>query len=134
MCLFSSFFHHMIARKQLWKILFFHLKSSFRSQDIQIFVFLSSPLISPVGHCLRGWSKINLKVYGFINCLNKNLTTHFVWYLGKEKGMIFSMDRVLKKEYFYGKIMQKCGTKTSPRSLLNFGQWTKTAVTCKEFF
>ena len=38
-----------------------------------------------VNHCFSGWSKINLKVYDVINFLNKNLITHFVWYLEKEK-------------------------------------------------
>ena len=41
----------------------FHLKSSFYSQDIQIFVFSSFLIFFPVGDCFRGWSKINLKVY-----------------------------------------------------------------------
>ena len=43
------------------KDVLFHLKSAFRSQDIHIFVFSSSPLSLPVSHCLRAWSKINLK-------------------------------------------------------------------------
>ena len=46
----------------------------------------------------------------FINCLNKILITHFVWYLEKEKRYdieTLSIDRVLNKEYFYGKVMQK---------------------------
>ena len=43
------------------------------------------PSFFPVGQCFRGWSKIHLKVYDIINCLNKNLLTHFVWYLEKEK-------------------------------------------------
>ena len=47
--------------------------SQYCSQDIQIFVFPSSPLFLPVSHCFRAWSKINLKVYDIINCLNKNL-------------------------------------------------------------
>ena len=55
------------------KCFLFHLKSSFRSQDIQVFVILSSPLFLLVGHCFRGWSMINLKVYDVINCLKKNL-------------------------------------------------------------
>ena len=55
----------------------FKLKSSFYFQDIQILVYLSSPLSSPVSHCFRGWSKIHLKAYNIINCLNKNLITHF---------------------------------------------------------
>ena len=67
------------------KCLLFHLKSSFCSQDIQNFVFLSFPLFFSVGCCFRGRSKINLKVYDIINCLNKNLITNFVWYHQKEE-------------------------------------------------
>ena len=58
-----------------------HLKKNFHSQDIQIFVFPSSHPFLPVGHWIRGWSKINRKVYDIINCVNKNLITHFVWHL-----------------------------------------------------
>ena len=85
---------------------FFHLKSCFRSRDIEIFVFPSSPLFLCASHCFKDWSKINLKVYDIINCLNKNLITHFVWYLEKEKGydiQTLSIDRVLHKEYFFCK-------------------------------
>ena len=57
---------------------YFIEKSSFRSQDIQIFVFLSSPCFPPVSHCFRELSKLNHKVYDVINCLNDNLITHFV--------------------------------------------------------
>ena len=62
------------------KCFLFHLKSSFSSQDILISVFPPSPF-----HCFREWSKINLRVYDVIICLNKNLITHFVWYLGEAK-------------------------------------------------
>ena len=61
-------------------------------------------------HCFRGWLKINLTVYDVINCLNKNLITYFVWYLEKEKKYgieTLFIDRVLKKEQFYGKIIHK---------------------------
>ena len=75
---------HFIRRNLFNKKCFsFHLKSSFCSWDIQFFVFSSSPLFFPVSHCIRGWFKRNPKVYVII-CLNKNLVTHFVWYLGKE--------------------------------------------------
>ena len=74
-------FHQMIAFQKLWKMFLFNLKSAFRAWDIQIFVFSPSPLFFPVSQCFRGWSMKNLKV---INCLNKNLITHFVWYLVKE--------------------------------------------------
>ena len=65
-------FHQMIAFQKIWKIFLLHLKNSFHSWDIQIFVFPSSPLFLPVSHYFRAWSKINLKVYNIINCLNKN--------------------------------------------------------------
>ena len=97
--------------KNYEKCFLFHLKSSFRSQDIQIFVFPSSPLFLPVSHCFRAWSKINLKVYDVINCLNKNLMTHFLWYVEKGKRYdieTLCIDWVLNKEHFYEKIMQKC--------------------------
>ena len=99
-------FHQTIAFQKLWKMFFFHLKSFFRSRDIQIFVFKSSPLFSPVSHCFRGWSKKNLKVYEVINCLNKNLIAYFVWYLEKEKrcdSETLSIDREINKEHFHKK-------------------------------
>ena len=49
-----------------------------------------------------------------MNCPNKNLITHFVSYLEKEKRYdieTLSIDRVLNKEHFYGKVMQKMCTK-----------------------
>ena len=83
--------HQMTSLKKYEKWLLFYLKSSFRSRDIQFFVFLSSPLFLPVSQCFRGWWKINLKVCDIINCLNKNLITHFVWYLKKEKSMTLKL-------------------------------------------
>ena len=93
----------------------FDLKSSFRSPEIQSFVFLSFPLFLPVGHCFGGWSKINLKVHDVINCLNKNSITHFVWYLEKEKRYdieTLSINGVSDKEHFYRKIIQKMCSKS----------------------
>ena len=69
--------HQMIPLQKLRKTFLFHLKSFFRSRDIQIFVFSSSPLFFPVSHCFRGWFKKNLKVYDVINCISKNLIAHF---------------------------------------------------------
>ena len=103
------FFNKWWPFRNYEKCLLFHRKRSFRTRDIQIFVFPSSPLFLPVGHCFRGW--LNMKV---INCLNENLITHFVWYLEKENRYdfeTFSVDRIRNKKYFYGKIMQKIFTK-----------------------
>ena len=97
------------------KCFLFHLKSSFRSRDIEIFVCSSSPLFFPVSHCFRGWFKKHFKVYDVINCLNKNLITHYAWYLEKKIWCdieTLSIDRVLTPDYFNGKIMQKICTKS----------------------
>ena len=56
----------------------FQVTTSVILQHCQILFFF---LFSFVNHCFRGWSKINVKVYDVIHCLNKNLITHFVWYL-----------------------------------------------------
>ena len=96
------------------KCFLFHLKSSFRSWDIQIFVFLSFFFFLPVGHCCRGWSKINLKVHDAINCLNKNSNKTFclISWEGKKYDIeTLTIDGVSDKEHFYGKIMQKMCSK-----------------------
>ena len=77
-------FYQIIALQKLWKMFLFHLKISFCSWDIQMFVSLSSSLFCPVSHCFGGWFKKNLNVYDVMNCLIKNLMTHFAWYLEKE--------------------------------------------------
>ena len=81
----------------------FHLKSSFGSWDIQIFVFWPSPLFLPDSHCFRGRSKKNLEIYNVINCLNSNLKTHFVWYFEKEMCDIetLSIDRIKKVTFLW---------------------------------
>ena len=102
----NFYFSPTITLQKLWKMFFISSKKLFS---------LSSSLFLPVNHCFRGWSKINLKVYGIINCLNKNLITHFVWYLGKEKSYdveTLSIDRVLNKENFFWKIRQEICTKS----------------------
>ena len=102
--------HQMIALQKLWKMFFISYKCSFRSQDSKIFVFLSSPYFSTVSHCFRGWLKINLNAFDVINCLNKNLITHFVWYYEKEKrysSETLSVNRVLNKEHFYSENLHK---------------------------
>ena len=91
-------FHHMIALQKLWKTFSF-----LRYLRFCIFIF---PSFFPVSYCFRGWSKKNLKIYDVINCLNKNLITHFVWYLKKEIRCDIEtlfIDRELNKEHFYAK-------------------------------
>ena len=120
--LYQTFiFYQMIA---LEKLFLFHLKSSFGSWDIQIFVFWPSPLFFPVSHCFRGWPKKNLKIYDVINCLNKNLITHFVWYLEKEITCdieTLSIDREIRN-IFINKSSRKWTSKASPRPLFNFAK------------
>ena len=69
----------MIALQKLWKCFLFNLKNSFRSSDIQIFAFLSSPLFPRQPLLLfRDWSKINLKFWLWhSNKSNKSGTTNW---------------------------------------------------------
>ena len=122
---YFSFLHQMIPLNNYEKCFLFHLKSSFHSQEIQVFVFPSSPLFFHFGNCFRVWSKINLKVYDVINCLNKNLIKHFVWYLEMEERCdieTLSIDRVLNKGHFYRKPYRKYVPKAILRSIPNFGK------------
>ena len=106
-------FHLMIALQILWtikKLFFISSKKLFLFSRYSNFCIFVLPLFLPVSHSFRGWSKRNLKVYHIINCLNKNLITLFVWYLEKEVMCdieTLSIDTVLNKEHFYGKILQK---------------------------
>ena len=99
---YQIFIHHqMIALQKLWKMCFIPCKKLFWFLRYSDFVFPSSPLFLSVIHCFRGCSKINLKACDVSNCLNKNVITHFVWYLEKEKSYdieTLSINRVLNKE------------------------------------
>ena len=105
----------------------FHLKSSFHFGDIQVFVFTSSPLFLLVTHCFLAWSKINVKVYYVVNCLNKNLVTHFVWYLEKEKSYNIETLSTLWKNH-----AENMKQKQVPDPFFYFGQ-EKNPTLCKKF-
>ena len=111
-------FHQMIALQKLWKKFFISSKKLFLILRYYSFCMrVRPPLFFSLSaiHCFRDWSKINRKVYDVINCPTKNLITHFVWYLEEEKRCsteTLSIDRVLNKEHFYGKIMLKISTKS----------------------
>ena len=108
-------FHQMIALQKLWKMFFISPKKLFsflRYSHSCVFFF---PSFFPVSHCFRSWFKKNFKVCDVINCLVKNLITHFVWHLEKKIRCdieTLPMDRLLKMEHFYEKIMQKMCTKS----------------------
>ena len=126
-----------IPSKTIKEVFFISSKKLFSFSRYLFFVFPPSPLFLPVSYCFRAWSKINLKVYDVINCLNKNLITHLVWYFEKEKRYdieTLSIGRVLNKEHFYGKIMHKLCTKASPTPLFHFGKQPKIAIACNKFF
>ena len=92
-------------------MLFIPSKKPFSLSRYSNFAFLSSPHDFPVDDV--------------INCLNKNLITHFVWYPEKEKRYdteTLSVDKVLNKEHLYGKSCWKCALKTSPKPIFNFGK------------
>ena len=82
---FFFFFHQMVALQKLWKMVFIWSEKLFSFSRYSIFCIFIFPSFFIVSHCFRAWFKIILKVYGVINFINKNLITHFVWYLEKEK-------------------------------------------------
>ena len=92
--------------------------------EIFRFLYFYLLLLSPLSAiALRGQPKINLKVYNAINCPNKNLITHFILYLEKEKRYdleTLSIDRVLNKNHFYGKFMQKMCTESQSHTSSEF--------------
>ena len=116
-----SFLHQMIALWKLWKMLFISSEKLFSFSRYSNFHISLLPSFSSCQPLLKRWSKINLKVYYIINCLIKNLIRDFAWYHQKEKNydiQTSSIDRVLNKEHFSWKIMQKI--KASPGLLFNF--------------
>ena len=108
-------FHQTVALQKLWKMFFISSKKLFlfsRYLSFCIFIFCSFSLSAIALEVDSG--KV-LKVYDVINCLNKNLITHFVWYLEEEIRCgteTLSINRELNKEHIYGKIMQKIYTKS----------------------
>ena len=120
-----SFFTKQCPSKKYEKWSLFCLKSLFHSQDNHSFVFSSFLHVSPVSHCLTRWSKKNIKLYGIINWLNKNLKQYIVRHFEKERRSdmeIWSIYRELNKERFHGKSIQKiCTPKNSLRPLSNIG-------------
>ena len=73
----------------------------FSSKKLFLFLRYSNFCISvfpnflPVRHCFKNWSKINLKVYDVISCLNKNLIVHFFVMLGRKRGMTLKLCQLL---------------------------------------
>ena len=96
--------HRMIALQKLWKKIYISSKKLFSFSRYSHFCIFVFPPFPHVSHCFSGWLKINLKVYGVINCLNKNLIAYFLWYLEKGKrydNESLSIGRVLNKEHFF---------------------------------
>ena len=83
------FFLQMIVLQWLWKILI-SSKKLFLFSRYSNFVYSSSPLFSLQAIALEdNWRKI-LKVYDVINCLDKNVITHFVFDILRRKKVMTS--------------------------------------------
>ena len=113
-------FDQMIALQKLWKRFFISSKKFFLSQDIQMFVFPSSPLFLPVSHCFRAWSKINLKLYDVINCLNDDVIINFMMSSTVfQTQSLLLMDKAIKnKKGLELVISHSAGYETSPEKFL----------------
>ena len=78
-------FQQMTVLQKLWKMVFISTRKLISFSRYSKFLYFRLPLFFyHVSNCFRGWSQKNLKVYGVIICLNKNLITRFVWHLEKE--------------------------------------------------
>ena len=86
-------------------MLFMSSKKLFSLSRYLNFCISVFPFFFPASHWLRGWWKINLKVYDVSNCLNKNLITHFAWYL--EKGKRYNIELCQLIEYSVGNIFME---------------------------
>ena len=126
----------MTALQKLMKSVFlFHLKNSFRSRDIKVFVFLSSSLSLPVSHCFSGSSKVKLKVFDVINSITRNV----IWLISWEgiKGTTLKYCPLIEyyvSNIFMEKSYQKFELKACPRPLFNFSKSRRTEITRKRFF
>ena len=108
-------FHQMIAIQKLWKIIFVSSKKALFVLEIFKFLYICPSLFFALSAIALEIDSRKMLVYDVVNCLNKNLNTHYVWYLEKEIRCdigTLSIDRVLNTEHFYGKIMQKMCTKS----------------------
>ena len=108
-------FHQMIAIQKLWKIIFVSSKKALFVLEIFKFFYIRPSLFFALSAIALEIDSRKMLVYDVVNCLNKNLNTHYVWYLEKEIRCdigTLSIDRVLNIEHFYGKIMQKMCTKS----------------------
>ena len=107
-------FYHMIALQKLWRMLFISSKKPFLF-EIFLFLYFHLPVFFSLPTIALEVDPTKILVYGIINCLNKNLITHFIWYLKKEIRYdieTLSIYRVLNKEHFHEKIIQKICTKS----------------------
>ena len=117
-------FSQVIAPQKLWKIFFISSKKLFSFLRYSVFYISVFPSFLPFNHCVKGYLKINPKIYDVVNCLNKNLITHFVWYYGNEKRYgieALSIDKVLNEEHFMSKSCRKCAPLlvNNPKQLLD---------------
>ena len=110
---------------------FYFFANDYKKDKILNFLYFCHPFFFPFSHCFIGWSKINLKVYGIINCLNKNLMTHCwypVWYLDnmfdilrRKKGMALKLCQLIEswiRNIFTEKSSRICVWKLVPDPFL----------------
>ena len=71
--------------KTMKNVFYFIKKALFVLNILKFLYFRLLLFFFFVCHCLRGWSKKNLKIYDIINCLNKNLITHILFDILRKK-------------------------------------------------
>ena len=107
-------FHQLIALQKTMKNVFISSEKLFLFTRYSNFCISVFPSFFLSATAFQVDPRKILKVYDVINCLNKKLITHSVWYLEKKiRSDIETLfiDKDINKEHFYGKIMQNMCTK-----------------------
>ena len=93
-----SIIHQMVTLQKPWEMFFISSKKLFSFTRYSMFCISVFPFFLSVSHCFRDCD--------VVSGLSKNLITHFIWYLEKNKSYDIensSIDIVLNKKHFYWK-------------------------------
>ena len=114
-------FHQMIAIQKLWKIIFVSSKKALFVLEIFKFLYICPSLFFALSAIALEIDSRKMLVYDVVNCLNKNLNTHYVWYLEKEIRCdigTLSIDRA----FLWKNHAENVHQKLAPGPFLNFAK------------
>ena len=102
------------------KCFLFHVKSSFRSQDIYVFMLTSSPHFSPVSHCWKSRLKIMFKIHDVMNGQTRISKYILIDISECSWGLMMKLGHMIEyyqRNVFIEKLCSKCKWQPRPRPL-----------------